>query len=211
MIDRRHQTRYYFGSIAEVVDLDSHEELISIARDLSLSGCFIKTPTPYEKGKEVRVRLRHSGADFAAIGKITENNPDGMGIEFVEIAPADRVTLRKWLGLNDEETESVDLPTTSDTEELTGNIPLIVTGQSATGSFTEETETQAILPNGALLRLAADVSSGQVVRLKNRLTRVEQDCRVLYVDQNPKDNFRLLAVEFLNSAQNFWKRIKPQP
>ena len=37
--------------------------------------------------------------------KVTENNLDGMGIEFTEIAPADRAILRRWLGLTSEETE----------------------------------------------------------------------------------------------------------
>ena len=83
---------------------------------------------------------------------------------------------------------SADYPPLSESSYTNGptrSIPVIVSGQLASGSFTEETETQVITPNGALLTLVAKVSSGQVMRLKNRLTRMEQDCRVLCVDQTP--------------------------
>lgn len=86
----------------------------------------------------------------------------------------------------------------------TRGIPVIVSGQLPGGSFTEETETYVITPNGVLLTLVARVLPGQVLRLKNRLTRVEQGCRVLCVGQTPKDEPKLLAVDFLDSAQDFW-------
>lgn len=86
----------------------------------------------------------------------------------------------------------------------TRGIPVIVSGQLPDGSFTEETETHVITPNGVLLTLVARVLPGQVLRLKNRLTRVEQGCRVLCVGQTPRDEPKLLAVEFLDSAQDFW-------
>ena len=43
MIERRQASRYYFGAIAEIIDLDSNTELVSVTRNLSLSGCFVKT------------------------------------------------------------------------------------------------------------------------------------------------------------------------
>jgi hypothetical protein len=94
-MERRHTTRYNFGAIAEVIDLGSRTEFVAITRDLSLSGCFIKTTTPLAEGAEIRVRITSSGEDFAAIGKVTRNlTPVGMGIEFVEIAPNDQAITR---------------------------------------------------------------------------------------------------------------------
>lgn len=99
VIERRQATRYHFGAIAQVVDLDSDAEVVSITRDLSLSGCFVKTNTSLAPGTEVRVRIRSSGEVFAAVGRITGNiSSEGMGIEFREIMPSDRATLEKWLG-----------------------------------------------------------------------------------------------------------------
>lgn len=38
LIERRGATRYNFGAIAEVTDLDESCELVSLTRDLSFSG-----------------------------------------------------------------------------------------------------------------------------------------------------------------------------
>jgi hypothetical protein len=97
--ERRGATRYNFGAIAEVVDLDERGEVVSLTRDLSLSGVFVKTTTPLPTGTRVRVRIMHSGAEFAAIGNVTGNvTATGMGIFFTEIEANDRAILEKWLG-----------------------------------------------------------------------------------------------------------------
>jgi hypothetical protein len=99
MHERRGATRYNFGAIAEVIDLDEPDALVSLTRDLSSSGCFVKTTTPYPEGTRVRVRIIHSGAEFVAVGNVTANvTPAGMGIVFTEIQPNDRAILERWLG-----------------------------------------------------------------------------------------------------------------
>jgi hypothetical protein len=102
VIDRREATRYYFGAVAEVINLDSCVAIVSVIRNLSLSGCFIKTKEPFSQGAEVRLRITSSGADFAAVGKVTSILPsEGMGIEFIQIQPKDRALLQLWLGIGD--------------------------------------------------------------------------------------------------------------
>lgn len=94
-------TRYDFGAIAEVIDLDSREDIIVVTRDLSLAGCFVKTNTPFAAGTEVRVRIAYAGSDFAARGIVTENiNSEGMGIEFIDIERHHEATLEAWLGIS---------------------------------------------------------------------------------------------------------------
>jgi len=96
--NRRGATRYYFAAIAEIIDLEKPGELVSITRDLSTSGCFVKTTTPFPAGTRVRIRITHSGAQVAAIGNVTSNvSPAGMGIAFTEIEPNDRAMLEGWL------------------------------------------------------------------------------------------------------------------
>src|SRR5437588_8247306 len=96
--DRRGATRYYFAAIAEIIDLEKPGELVSITRDLSTSGCFVKTTTPFPAGTRVRIRITHSGAQVAAIGNVTSNvSPAAMGIAFTEIEPNDRAMLEGWL------------------------------------------------------------------------------------------------------------------
>jgi hypothetical protein len=208
MRERRRATRYNFGAVAEVIDLASRRKLVAITRDLSLSGCFVKTTTPFAEGTEVWVRITFSG-EFAAIGKVTSDVTSvGMGIEFVEIAPSDQALIENWLGYPGTPGESSPL------ERMRGlrliqSIPVTVSGETSAGIFTEETETRLITAEGALLTLAAPVTPGQVVRLKNRLTRTEQKCRVLFVDPTPGDQPKLLGLEFLEPEQNFWD-IKPK-
>lgn len=72
-LERRGATRYHFGAIAEVSDLDQRGELVSVTRDLSLSGCYVQTTTPFPQGTRVRVRITHSGALFTAAGNATAN------------------------------------------------------------------------------------------------------------------------------------------
>jgi hypothetical protein len=206
--DRRHATRYNFGAIAEIVDIRLRRELVAVTRDLSLSGCFLSTTTPLAKGTEVRVRITSSGAEFRAAGKVTGNvTSAGMGVEFVEIAPSDKAVIEKWLGLATM-SEGEPPPSSSEThraQRLIPGIPITVSGDLPAGVFSEETETQTIRHDGALFRLSTPVAPGQIVRLKNRLTRMEQNCCVLFVDQKIEQGKpRLLAVQFLEPVQNFW-------
>ena len=200
MIERRQMTRYDFGAIAEVIDLDSREDMIGVTRDLSLSGCFIRAKAPFQKGTAVIVRIRCSGTDFAATGRVTANvNAQGMGIEFVEIQPKDQATIEQWLDPRP--------PLCRNARSL----PVTVFGQLSSGDFSEETETRISTYDTASLRLAAAVSPGQVVRLRNRLTHDEQKCRVVSVAPEPKapevpevHSVKLLTIEFLGSVRNFW-------
>lgn len=101
LLERRQMTRYDFGAIAEVIDLDSREDIIVVTRDLSMSGCFVKTNTPFAAGTDVRVRIAYAETDFAATGIVTENiNREGMGIEFIDIERHHQATLEAWLGIS---------------------------------------------------------------------------------------------------------------
>jgi len=73
-------------------------EQVLVTRDLSAGGCFIRTTTPLPKDSLIRVRIAHAGADFKAVGRVTDNvSEDGMGVEFVEIGADDRAVLQKWV------------------------------------------------------------------------------------------------------------------
>lgn len=96
--ERRGATRYHFGGIAEVTDLVSQTTLVELTRDLSLSGCFVKTKTPFPKGARVNVRITHSGATITALGNVSDNvSQEGMGIAFARVEPDDQAVLEAWL------------------------------------------------------------------------------------------------------------------
>jgi len=93
----RQSDRYSFAATALVKELGSWGQGL-ITRDLSVGGCFIKTAVPLAKGSQIRVHIEHAGAEFTAIGRVTDNvTAEGMGVEFVEVEPKDRAILDKWL------------------------------------------------------------------------------------------------------------------
>jgi hypothetical protein len=95
----RRSDRYTFAATAEVRELGSRNEQVAITRDLSADGCFVKTTSPLPKGSRIRVRIERDGAEFSAIGQVTDNvSAIGMGIEFVQVEKKDRAVLQKWLG-----------------------------------------------------------------------------------------------------------------
>jgi PilZ domain len=94
----RRSDRYSFAATTEVRDLGSRNEQVLITRDLSSGGCFVKTAMPLPKGSRIRVRIEHAGAEFSAIGRVTDNvTAEGMGVEFIEMESRDRAILEKWL------------------------------------------------------------------------------------------------------------------
>ena len=94
----RRSDRYSFGATARVKDLGSRHEQVLITRDLSAGGCFVKTAAPLPKGTRIRLRIEHAGAEFTAVAQVTGNvSSEGMGVEFIEMAPQDRAILEKWL------------------------------------------------------------------------------------------------------------------
>jgi hypothetical protein len=97
-IERRRATRHLFGLAAEVINVESQTEITSVARDLSLYGCFVTSKAPFPKGTGVRLKIANSKANFSAIGHVAFNLPDeGMGIAFAHVEPKNQAVLEEWL------------------------------------------------------------------------------------------------------------------
>jgi hypothetical protein len=76
-------------------------------------------------------------------------------------------------------------------------------------AFAEETRTLAVNANGALIALASKVEETQLLRLKNRGTKGEQGCRVMYIGPISGGKFQI-GVEFTTLAPTFWGVTFPQ-
>jgi hypothetical protein len=88
-------------------------------------------------------------------------------------------------------------------ERVITNIPVVASGDSAIGAFTEETQTLIVSVQGALIPLAASVSHGQVLLVRNRRTSEEQTCRVVYVGSSSEEK-RHFGITFSGRAPHFW-------
>lgn len=82
-------------------------------------------------------------------------------------------------------------------------VPVTVSGDSGKGSFSEDTQTVVVNAHGALVPLAARLTMGQEVQLKNRAHPMQQACRVVYVGPTV-DGKTQFGVEFTAAAPDFW-------
>src|SRR5437588_4099138 len=106
----RQSDRYSFAATVQVKELGSWGQGL-ITRDLSVGGCFIKTAVPLANGIRIRVRIEHAGAEFTAIGRVTDNvSSEGIGVEFVDVEAKDRAILDKWLA--DEKSRTIKVTCT---------------------------------------------------------------------------------------------------
>ena len=86
----------------------------------------------------------------------------------------------------------LSLPVTVRTEDATKN-----------SSFEEETHTLVVNLHGALIALSGKVTKGQKLRLTNRATKAEQECRVATLGPISGGKAQV-GVEFLKPSPDFW-------
>jgi hypothetical protein len=89
-------------------------------------------------------------------------------------------------------------------------VPVTVSneGGSRDAAFQEETQTLVVNAHGAMIAIAAKVTKGQMVRLKNRVTQEEQLCRVVYL--GPASGGKVqVGVDFTVSSPDFWRIAFP--
>src|ERR1039457_4040911 len=81
-------------------------------------------------------------------------------------------------------------------------------GECKDAAFAEETHTLVVNAHGALIELAAKIEKGQILRLKNRATREEQVCKVVYTGPASGGKAQI-GVEFTSCVPDFWRIAFP--
>ena len=76
------------------------------------------------------------------------------------------------------------------------------------GAVEEQTQTLVVNAHGALIELEGKVVKGQRLRLTNRATRVEQDCRVMHLGPTSGGKAQV-GVEFVKPSPDFWSIAFP--
>jgi len=70
--------------------------------------------------------------------------------------------------------------------------------------FCEDTSTLLVNSGGALVPLASDVSLGDVIRIVNKSTHREQECRVAFIGKDRRGG-RRAGIAFRSPVSNFWR------
>lgn len=91
------------------------------------------------------------------------------------------------------------------------HVPVVIYGfGSANGSFKEETETIVVNAGGALVLLKAKLSVGDTIFLLDKITGVEQQVRVAYIDPYADRESRV-GIAFDKPLPDFWRRVRKKP
>src|SRR5450755_4854235 len=96
--DRR-GLRLPFDARAEVAPEGSPGKMV-VARitDLSLNGCFIKTPFPSPLNALIVVKIFEEGVYFEGKARVVHvQEASGMGVSFREVKPHCQSVLQKWI------------------------------------------------------------------------------------------------------------------
>jgi hypothetical protein len=84
------------------------------------------------------------------------------------------------------------------------SIPVTVKFRGVDGQEAQETTASLVLnAHGVLLALASSLQEGQTLRLVNRTTDQEQDCKVVYLGPVNGGKFQV-GLEFVEPAPEFW-------
>jgi hypothetical protein len=86
--------------------------------------------------------------------------------------------------------------------------PVVVYGWSKSlGSFHEDTTTLIFNASGALVRLATAVELGENLFIVNKLTREEQEVRVVFKEAHPRGGSEV-GLAFPKPVPNFWRKTR---
>jgi hypothetical protein len=97
--EKRRDVRYGISASAIVIETQTRTKLLGRATDLSASGCYLDTLSPFSVGTAVQLHLSCENHLFRAGARVTYSLPGmGMGLAFTNI-PLDQVaSLSDWIG-----------------------------------------------------------------------------------------------------------------
>ena len=85
------------------------------------------------------------------------------------------------------------------------SVPIYVTGKGKDNKdFEEETRTLVVNAHGALISLAAKVTAGQQITVRNTATQKSMKCRVAYLASPAAGKFQM-GIEFTEPCPSFWQ------
>jgi PilZ domain-containing protein len=88
-------------------------------------------------------------------------------------------------------------------------VPVSIRGKDAQGKeFKEDTETLAINAHGALVLLAARLTSGGLVHMRHSKTEEEQECHVAFLGP-VRSGKAEIGLEFTAPRPTFWRVAFP--
>ena len=99
LIERRRNPRYAFTAAALAFEPISATRIDARTTDISITGCYIDTMTPFPAGSGIELRLSHDAKTFECEARVVfAQTGMGMGLVFVKCMPEQYRVLQEWIG-----------------------------------------------------------------------------------------------------------------
>ena len=96
--ERRQFQRFPFNADAEVAESESGTKIRGRVTDLSLTGCYVDTLSPFLASTAVHIKIVRETQVFEAQAKVTYCKLGrGMGVAFVSAQPEHKTLLGSWI------------------------------------------------------------------------------------------------------------------
>ncbi|MGB7434459.1 MAG: PilZ domain-containing protein [Candidatus Acidiferrum sp.] len=96
--DRRYTIRYPFAADAELIDMETGQQVTGVTSDISFGGCFVCTSKSLPPNTRARMTLTRKGQVLDTIAVVRIVKPRiGLGIEFFDLEPPNDRILTKWI------------------------------------------------------------------------------------------------------------------
>jgi PilZ domain len=96
--DRRYTIRYPFAADAELVDMETGQQVSGVTSDISLGGCFVCTSKPLPTNARARLRLTRKDQVLDTLVVVRIVKPRiGLGVEFFDLEPPNDRLLTAWI------------------------------------------------------------------------------------------------------------------
>lgn len=97
--ERRTQVRHPFTATVEAFDLAAKLRVKGRTSDLSRSGCYMDTMSPFPVGTPTKVRITKDKKTFDAEARVIYSQASmGMGLVFTALLPEHSGVLERWIG-----------------------------------------------------------------------------------------------------------------
>ncbi len=206
--DRRAHPRYAFTAAIEVVAPELGIQIKTQVRDLSQQGCYVDTNLPLALGTATEVRITKAATTLEARARVVYNHTGkGMGLMFLAGEPEQDKILDIWIAESRE--SSWRAANRRRSQRALMRVPVLVSGQAASGAaFEETTHTLSISAHGALLAVTVPVHRGQRFILSNVQTEAALECVVVHLERTPGEATQV-GVEFMLPNRTFWHMAFP--
>lgn len=96
--DRRYTIRYPFAADAELIDMETGQQVLGVTSDISLGGCFICASKVLPPNTRARLRLSRKDQILDALIVVRIAKPRiGLGVEFFDLEPSSSAVLTGWI------------------------------------------------------------------------------------------------------------------